>query len=180
MKIQKLLFAALISTALLSASCQSTENTIVELDESLVKQGITLMTIRQAEAQANEAGKAVLQAGRKMVLEERAIIAGTCWTWANECYSRAGFQSDRYIAYRSSHGGPYVNTDEIRPGDWLYFVNHSYRNIGHSGIFVYWIDKSRKIGVVLSYPGLNKPEPGRYRKYLLNNVYYITRPGMKY
>ncbi len=170
-------YVSLIFIISLCASCQSTGKPVNEHSAALSKQGIMLESIHAAEQRADEHAKAVLETGRSMVLEEKAILPGTCWTWVNECYNRAGFESERHIAFRSKKWGPYVNVDEIKPGDWLYFVNHSYRNMEHSGIFVYWVDKEKKIGVTLCYRGLNKEEPGRYRKYYLKDVYYITRPG---
>ncbi len=132
-----------------------------------------------AEKNATPEGKAVLETGRKMALEEKVIIKGGCWNWVNECFKRAGYGTDRHIAYKSKKSGPYVDINEIQAGDWLYYVNHSYGGVEHSGIFVYWVDKAKKIGVTLSYGGEYRQEPGRYREYLLKDVYYITRPGKK-
>ena len=72
-----------------------------------------------------------------------------------------------------------MSVDSIKPGDWLYYINHSYRGIDHSGIFVYWVDKTKKIGMILSYPGRYKRKPGRYKAYDLRNVFYITRAGKR-
>ncbi len=140
---------------------------------------IQLETIQKAESEAPEPGKAVLQTGRKMVLEEKTVINGSCWNWVNECFTRAGYGTKRHVAFRSTRKGPFADADAIQAGDWLYFVNHSYRRIGHSGIFVYWVNKEKRIGVVLSYVGRNRKESGRYHKYYLRDVYNITRPGEK-
>jgi hypothetical protein len=171
------LLTPIISALLLFVSCQSTNKALTKQPVILSQQGIMLSMIKQAEKEADKPGKAVLETGRKMVLEDKAIVTGSCWTWVNECFIRAGYGANRYIAFKSKKAGPYIDVDEIKPGDWLYFVNHSYRRIGHSGIFVYWVDKDKKIGVTMSYRGRNKQEPGRYKKYLLKDVYYITRPG---
>jgi hypothetical protein len=173
----KIRFSILI-VVLFFASCTSTAVTLSEeQEETLSKKGVAFEEIQMAEIKADEPGRAVLQTARKMVLDEQAVLPGTCWTWVDDVFSRAGYGAQKHIAYRSQHWGPYVDIDEIKPGDWLYFVNHSYRNIGHSGIFVYWVDKEKKIGVTLSYTGRNKEVPGRYSKYLLKDVYFITRPG---
>ncbi len=37
-----------------------------------------------AEEKATDAGKAVLEIGRKMVFDEKAIIKGSCWDYINE------------------------------------------------------------------------------------------------
>ena len=114
-----------------------------------------------------------------MVINEKEIVKGSCWDYINEVFIRAGYGTDKKIVYKSQKTGPYVDISEIKPGDWLYYINHSYNGIEHSGIFVYWKDYKNKIGVTLSYGGEHRNEPGRYREYDLRSVYYITRPGAK-
>ena len=80
------------------------------------------------------------------------------------------------IRTERSRKGPYARVGLIRPGDWLYHVNHSYRNSPHSGIFVRWTNRRRKIARMVSYAGSRRNEPGRYRDYDLSSVYRITRP----
>jgi hypothetical protein len=133
----------------------------------------------QAENEASEAGKSVLEIGRIMAMEEKTIVKGSCWDYINEVFIRAGYGTDKTIVYKSDKKGPYVDVSEIKPGDWLYYINYSYYGIEHSGIFVYWKDFENKIGVTLSYGGEKRNEPGRYREYDLKSVYYITRPGRK-
>ena len=112
-----------------------------------------------------------------MALDEKVIIKGSCWNWVNECFKRAGYEKDKYVAYKSKKSGPFVDIDKIRPGDWVYYINHSYNGIEHSGIFVYWIDIKKKTAMILSYGGESRKAPGRYLPYDLSNVYYITRAG---
>jgi hypothetical protein len=131
----------------------------------------------QAENDASDAGRKVLETGRKMVFDEKVIIRGTCWDYINEVFNRAGFGTNKTVVYRGEKKGPYVDVSEIKPGDWLYYINYSYYGIEHSGIFVYWKDYENKIGVTLSYGGEQRKEPGRYREYDLKSVYFITRPG---
>ncbi len=150
-----------------------------KLTSTAPKDESMLAKIKRAEKDADKAGKAVLETGRKMALQEKVIIKGSCWNWVNECFKRAGYGTEKYIAYKSKKEGPYVDIDDIKPGDWIYYINYSYNKIEHSGIFVYWVDKKKKIGVTLSYGGEHRKEPGRYREYLLKDVYYITRPGKK-
>jgi len=135
--------------------------------------------IIEAENNTSEAGKAVLKIGRKMALEEKVIFKGSCWNYINEVFKRAGYGTNKKVVYKSVKKGPYVDISKIQPGDWLYYVNHSYGGVEHSGIFVYWKDYKNKIGVTLSYGGEHRNEPGRYRSYDLRSVYYITRPGAK-
>lgn len=133
----------------------------------------------EAEKEADEAGRAILETGRKMAVIEKVIIKGSCWNWVNECFIRAGYGTNKHIAYKSKKSGPYVDINKIKPGDWIYYINYSYNKVEHSGIFVRWVDKKKKIGVTLSYGGEHRKEPGRYREYLLKDVYYITRAGKK-
>lgn len=135
--------------------------------------------ILKAEKNTSEAGKSVLKIGRKMALEEKIIFKGSCWNYINEVFKRAGYGTNKKVVYKSKKSGPYVDISKIQPGDWLYYVNHSYGGVEHSGIFVYWKDYKNKIGVTLSYGGESRNEPGRYRSYDLRSVYYITRPGAK-
>ena len=132
-----------------------------------------------AEKNADVAGKAILEVGRKMALKEKTIVKGSCWDYINEVFKRAGYGTNKKVVYKSKKKGPYVNISKIKPGDWLYYINHSYNGVEHSGIFVYWKDYNKKIGVTLSYGGENRKEPGRYREYDLKSVYYITRAVIK-
>lgn len=131
--------------------------------------------ILQAEQNADEAGRAVLEIGRKMALEEKTIVKGSCWDFINEVFKRAGFAENKKIIFNSPKSGPYIDVSLIKPGDWLYYINYSYNQVEHSGIFIYWADYENKIGVTLSYGGEHRNEPGRYRAYDLKSVYYITR-----
>ncbi len=72
-------------------------------------------------------------------------------------------------------GGPYANIKDIQAGDWLHFINHSYHDIEHSSIFVGWVDKKNRIGLMLSYAGERRKEPARYKEYDLSHVYKIYR-----
>lgn len=184
------LFSVFVITLLLLSSCSSMLHTNKALEENKTRSGNKLTSsapkddsqlakLKKAEKEADEAGREILETGRKMALEEKVIIKGSCWNWVNECFKRAGYETDKYIAYKSKKTGPYVDIDKIKPGDWIYYINYSYNKIEHSGIFVHWVDKKKKIAVTLSYGGEHRKEPGRYREYLLKDVYYITRAGKK-
>lgn len=62
-------------------------------------------------------------------------------------------------------GGPYAPAELLEPGDWLYYVNHSYNDIEHSGVFIGWTDYEQRQGLILSYAGEGRGEPGRYKVY---------------
>jgi hypothetical protein len=132
-------------------------------------------TIVGMELQMPKPGRTILETGRYMALEEKTIVKGSCWTWVNEVFNRSGFAKSKEIVFKSKKTGPYADLNLIEPGDWLYYINYSYRGTEHSGIFVYWKDFENKKAVVLSYGGRNRKEPGRYLIYDLKSVYYITR-----
>ena len=64
----------------------------------------------------------------------------------------------------------------LQPGDFLSYINHSYRGSEHSAIFVAWLDRSRKEALMMSYVGGKRRKPGGYRSYLLSHVYMVMRP----
>ena len=105
------------------------------------------------------------------------VVRGSCWDYIDAIYRRAGVsRKQRRIVFRSKKRGPYAPSGMIRPGDWLYFINTSFHNSEHSAIFVTWIDRARKIGRCISYKGMGKREPARYKNYYLGKVYHIMRP----
>jgi hypothetical protein len=120
-------------------------------------------------------GKKILATGRKMTLNDKSIVVGSCWTWVNEVFNRSGFGKNKQIIFKSKYAGPYADLSLIKPGDWLYYINYSYHAVQHSGIFVYWKDFDKRLAVVLSYRGRGRHEPGNYYTYDLKHVYYITR-----
>ncbi len=135
----------------------------------------------QAEARASNPAKRVLKVARKMTLVDKEIVRGSCWDYADTVYTRAGFSRQlpqRQTVFKGSkRRGPYANIGQIKPGDFLYYINHSYGNIEHSAIFIDWEDKNKKKALMLSYGGENRRAPARYRVYDLSNVYQITRPN---
>lgn len=133
--------------------------------------------VASAPLLSTNAGQAVLAKGLQMTKVQRLILPGGCWDYANAVYNRAGYPSGKRVTVfkGSKANGPYADADMIQPGDWLYYINHSYRGIEHSAIFVKWEDKSRRMATMLSYGGENRKEPARYRTYDLSNVYQIIR-----
>lgn len=128
-----------------------------------------------AEAMAVPAAQKVLRQARTMAVEERAIIPGGCWDYLNEVFGRAGIS--RETVFEGSYGsGPYADSESLRSGDWLYFINHGYHDIEHSGLFIGWLDKPSRQALILSYAGEHRHEPARYKVYDLSHVYQIMRP----
>ncbi len=139
--------------------------------------GNHLSLLKKTEKQAQPAGKKILAVGRHMALESKEIVRGSCWNYINTVYTRAGYPQSkrRYVLKGKKNKGPYAGTKQIRAGDWLYYINHSYHGIEHSGIFVRWINRAKRIGLILSYGGEHRKKPGRYRQYDLSHVYVIIR-----
>ncbi len=138
-----------------------------------------LERLDRAERSASPGGRAVLATGRQMTLVEREILPGGCWDYANEVYNRAGHPGRggrRSVFKGSKERGPYATPAQIRPGDFLYYINHSYGDIEHSAIFVAWLDIDSRRALMLSYAGEQRREPARYKSYDLSHVYRIVRP----
>lgn len=136
-----------------------------------------LPLLSSAETQSSMAAREVVSTARKMALNERTIIKGGCWDYLNAVFNRAGVS--RNTIHKGTYAqGPYASSSEIEAGDWLYYINHGYNGIEHSGLFVGWVDERAKQALILSYAGENRREPARYRVYDLSNVYQIMRPSV--
>ena len=136
-----------------------------------------LPLLSDAETHSSRAASEVISTARKMALNERTIIKGGCWDYLNAVFNRAGVSRD--TIHKGTYGqGPYANSNEIEVGDWLYYINHGYNGVEHSGLFVGWVDERAKQALILSYAGENRHEPARYRVYDLSNVYQIMRPNV--
>ncbi|MBF0255984.1 MAG: hypothetical protein HQL47_05900 [Gammaproteobacteria bacterium] len=153
------------------------EETAEEAAAEAIQADGELGDILLAELKASPAAREVLRSGRKMALEEETLIKGGCWHWMTELFRRTGYTHNYHMVFKSKYAGPYARQEQIQPGDWLYYVNHSYKRIEHSGLFVHWVDYPKKIGMILSYAGERRKEPARYRPYDLRHVYFIKRPG---
>lgn len=136
-----------------------------------------LPLLSSAETQSSMAAREVVSMARKMALNERTIIKGGCWDYLNAVFNRAGVTRDT-IHKGTYSQGPYARSDEIEVGDWLYYINHGYNRVEHSGLFVGWVDEAAKQALILSYAGENRREPARYKVYDLSNVYQIMRPSV--
>ena len=108
------------------------------------------------QAEQNSTGKAqdVLHHARRMVLDGKTVIQGSCWDYLDNVYTQAGVSRVlRKTVYKGTQHGPYANLNLVKPGDWLYYINYSYHNVEHSGIFVGWADRSKNQALMLSYAG---------------------------
>jgi hypothetical protein len=131
-----------------------------------------------AENKATHPGKKILEIGKQMKINGE-IVRGGCWDYVNEVYTRAGYPDRsgkrRTVFTGTKRKGPYASPHLIEQGDFVYYVNHSYRGIEHSAIFVDWLDYDRKTALMLSYAGEGRRSPARYLPYDLSNVYRIVR-----
>lgn len=175
----------LVLSVIILSACSSTSN----IDTSRINQTIThtseISSQKRSDyidlilqAQANSTGKVrdILHTTRQMALVEQTIIKGGCWDYLDAAWTRAGVpRQNRQTIFKSTKSGPYVNTNQLQAGDWLYYVNYSYNNIEHSGMFIAWLDEEQKLGITLSYAGEARQEPARYKVYDLSGVYHIMR-----
>jgi hypothetical protein len=132
----------------------------------------------EAEKAASPSGLAILQNARTMIRNQE-IVVGSCWDFINAAYNRAGAVGKKRITvFKGVQAGPYADIALFQPGDWLYFINHSYGDVEHSSVFVGWIDYETKEALMISYAGGDRKEPARYKAYDLSSVYNIMRPQL--
>lgn len=153
---------------------ESSPSVLVPQNQERSQQDIIL----EAEQKATDQGRKILTTGWQMAIIDKEIIPGGCWDYANEIFNRAGYPNTgrkRKTIFKGAKKGPYAAISLIQPGDFLYYINHSYGDIEHSAIFVDWIDYTNKEALMLSYGGENRRKPARYLSYDLSSVYRIIR-----
>ncbi len=130
----------------------------------------------QAETRATPLALPILQTSRQMIKQEE-IILGSCWDYIDAVFTRSGAPpKKRSTFFKSKFQGPYLgDASLIEPGDWLYYVNHSYNGGEHSGVFIEWTDYNLREALIMSYAGGNRKSPARYKKYIISHVYNIIR-----
>lgn len=128
----------------------------------------------------NEHGRRVVATGKRLAFQERRIYRGSCYTFVDGVYKEAGYPpTRRHIVFKGSSRGPYADPNLLRPGDWVWHVNYEFGGVGHSSIFIKWIDRDRKMAQTLDHAGMNRAEPGKYRNHSMAGVFRITRAGKK-
>ena len=111
------------------------------------------------------------------MVDEQRTFEGSCWTFADAVYTEAGVsRRARRRVFSTKAKGPYVDPSLIRPGDFLSFINLSYRTNPHSAVFVTWLNPDRLEALMLTYVGGRRVRPGDYRSYVLSRVYRVQRP----
>ncbi|MDK4687797.1 hypothetical protein [Kingella negevensis] len=186
MKLKKIIvsLAVLLTLPACSTARTQTEPAVTRSNQSIRQSNSAttyqdydlLSVILRAEQSSSGKVRDVLATTRQMSLTERAIVKGGCWDYLDAAWTRAGVpRNARVTTFKGNIKGEFVNPNELRAGDWIYHVNYSYNNIEHSGMFIGWVDKSKRLGVTLSYAGSNRKEPARYKVYDLSGVYNIMR-----
>ncbi|MBN1524269.1 MAG: hypothetical protein JW904_07305 [Spirochaetales bacterium] len=110
------------------------------------------------------------------IVSNGEIILGACWDFVNTVYGQAGYTSKkREKLYLEKETGPFADPGTLLPGDWVMYRNLPYGEIGHSAIFVEWIDFDRRSALTIEYVGGNRKVPGRYREADLTKIWGIYR-----
>jgi hypothetical protein len=133
-----------------------------------------MATLTRAAAQSAPGARRVLDAV-KVMLDGVVVTRGSCYTWVNAVYRRAG--GPRQTVFEGDRRTRWADASLLRPGDWVFFINHSYNDVTHSAIFVAWVDERARVALMVSYPGGNRDAPGRFSDYELTNVYQLVRMG---
>ena len=123
-------------------------------------------------------GELVVSAGHRLSYVEKRPFRGHCYGYVDSIFREAGFPpGERHDVYRAGGNGPYADVELLQPGDWVMHINYEFRMIGHSSIFVEWIDRNMRIAKTLDHAGMNRYEPGKYRPHNMSAVFRIIRPG---
>jgi hypothetical protein len=131
-----------------------------------------MTALTRASAQASPGARRVLETVREM-LDGAVITRGSCYTWVNAVFRRAG--GAREAAFNGDRRTNWADASMLRPGDWVFFINHSYNDVTHSAIFVAWVNERAREALMVSYPGERRNAPGRFSTYELTNVYRLVR-----
>ncbi|MFO0609248.1 MAG: hypothetical protein U0324_39150 [Polyangiales bacterium] len=134
--------------------------------------GDPMGALTRASQHASPGARRVLDAAKAMI-DGGVVTRGSCFTWVNAVYRRAGGQ--RQTVFEGDRRTRWAEASQLRPGDWVFFINHSFGDVTHSAIFVAWVDEPRRVALMVSYPGGNRDAPGRFSDYALTNVYQLVR-----
>lgn len=131
--------------------------------------------VAYAHAREKTPGGRVLAAAVAMV-SAKTIVVGVCWDFVNAVYNRAGFPGARRVSlFQQAETGPFADPGLLRPGDWVMYRNLPYGEIGHSAVFVEWIDFEKRSALTIEYVGGHRKEPGQYREADLTKVWGVIR-----
>jgi hypothetical protein len=131
-----------------------------------------LAALDAARGHAAPGARRVLDAAHAMIVGG-AVVRGSCYTWLRAVYARA--TGAHRVVYVGRPRPRFTRFELLRPGDWVFFINHSYGNNTHSAMFVGWVDPRAHVALMASYVGGNRTAPGRFSTYSLTNVYQVVR-----
>lgn len=171
-------YALLSSRVTLDTALNDSSEVVYEpafFDDVLTSANLSCGSVDDSNEAELGSGYLVLKKGFELV-ESNFKMSGSCWSYANKLYGLAGFtQTKRKVVYSAKKGTLLKDPSLISPGDWLYHVNYSFRNVEHSAIFVCWKDKANLLAITLSHVGQNKYAGGKFGVYDLKGVYQVTR-----
>lgn len=169
------------ANAQISADTASTQSPAASNNETKISKGDSTSNFCGCESIESVKGCArcfyetspVLKAGYQMSFETKTVVQGSCWGFVDAVFKKAGVTKEKIFSSKES--GPYAAVEMLKPGDWIYHINYSFRNVGHSAIFVCWKNRKQKQAVTMSYVGMNRSVPGRLDIADLKGVYSIFR-----
>lgn len=133
------------------------------------------VTMTSNLARGSTPGAKVLGNALKKILD-KTIIKGSCYDWINLVYTELGYTgTKRQTVWSGKETGPFADPLLLQPGDWIMFKNQTYGDIGHSGIFLGWLDFETRSAIVIGYAGQSRTMPGRFREYDISRLFGIVR-----
>ncbi|MBU1078238.1 MAG: hypothetical protein KKH98_13150 [Spirochaetes bacterium] len=133
------------------------------------------LDMTEALSKEKTPGAKVLATALKHI-KAKTIIKGSCYNWIDMIYKELGYkEKKREKVFWGKESGPYADAEVLEPGDWIMFKNLTYGEIGHSGIFLGWLDLDRRSAIVIGYAGENRTAPGRFREYEITQLFGIFR-----
>lgn len=131
--------------------------------------------LARAVSKGKGAGDLVIKAAMARV-EKGTAFKGSCFDFASAVYADAGFPANTLKkVFSGKEKGPFADPALIQAGDWLYFTHMYSGTLGHSAIFIAWLDFDNRTALTVDYPGNDRLEPGRYRVADLYKVWGINR-----
>lgn len=135
----------------------------------------SFLEMTEQAAKAKTSGGTVLAKALEKI-RDKTIIKGSCYDWINMVYTACGYKGKkRKNIFWGRETGPYADPLLLQPGDWIMFKNLTFGDIGHSGIFLGWLDFKKRSALVIGYVGQNISMPGRFREYEISRLFGIVR-----
>lgn len=126
-------------------------------------------------ASGDEAGDQVIRAAIARI-DAGTVLKGSCYDFVQACFVDAGFTGAGIKqVFLGKEKGPFADSSLIKKGDWVYFTHMYSATLGHSAIFVLWLDFEDRVALTIDYPGEYRAEPGRFRVADLYKVWGIHR-----